>query len=151
MNVQKAQEFLLKQIFTNQRAGAVVKDRGLHVVVIDGLGHIAFRFHGKDFHLSAGSFSDIGHLPFRTFEPSAETLLTDTGKSYSGTKVKAMRIFERNGQETYIDSKLLTFFDKSAQLYQNGNPLQIIEVVEGGEIVGYVMPCRAPEKETENN
>lgn len=163
MNLHKIEQDLLKGLQTNpNRNGARFKLPGARTLVIDPMGAVSFVFEALDpFHLNEKHFPFIERCPVTEPVCGERTLLKATGlETISGTSKIPLVIFDHpDGGKTHLSKKLLGYFDKSAELYQEkslkciGHRVEYsaAAVVEGGKIVGYILPVRTPKTETENN
>lgn len=135
-------------------------------MVINPTGSAAFVFEAfEPFRLSEKCFPYIDHNPISLIggdpERNEGTLLKPTGmeKTSETSKIPSVIFDHPDGGKTYLSKKLLGYFDKGAKLYQEksfkyvgrGVEYSAAAVVEGGQIVGYILPVRTPKNETENN
>lgn len=161
MNLHKIEQELLKELQSLPRNGARYKLPGARVLVISPTGAVAFVFDALDtFHLSEKCFPFIDWCPVTEPVRDERTLLTPTGHEMQIPRSKTpVVIFDHpDGGRTYLSKKLLGFFGKGAKLYQefsfkhtgHGVKYSVAAVVEDGVIVGYILPMRPPEDETQS-
>lgn len=161
MNLHKIEQDLLKGLQTNpNRNGARFKLPGARTLVIDPMGAVAFVFEPLDpFRLNEKHFPFIERCPVTEPVRDERTLLKATGYEVTVGKTPSVVFDHPDGGRTYLAKKLLGYFDKGAKLYQefsfkytgHGVKYSAAAVVEGGVIVGYILPVRTPKTETENN
>lgn len=163
MNLNKIEQDLLKGLQTNpNRNGARFKLPGARTLVVDPMGAVAFVFEALDpFRLNEKHFPYIDRVPISAPALNEATLLKPTGmeKVSETSKIPSVIFDHPDGGKTYLSKKLLGYFDKGAKLYQEksfkyvgrGVEYSAAAVVEGGQIVGYILPVRTPKNETENN
>lgn len=66
-------------------------------------------------------------------------ILTDMLKQHKALGL--LSVFEKNGENIYVNTKYLKFFEEHAIFFQESK-LGLIAVVENGNIVGAIMPVR---------
>lgn len=162
MNLNKIEQDLLKELQRTPRNGARYRLPGGRVMIINPTGTAAFVLDAVEtFHLSEKCFPFIDRIPISAPDLTEATLLKPTGmeKVSETSKIPSVIFDHPDGGKTYLSKKLLGYFDKGAKLYQEksfkyvgrGVEYSAAAVVEGGQIVGYILPVRTPKNETENN
>jgi hypothetical protein len=160
VNLNKIEQELLKDLRSNpERKGARYILPGGRTLVFNPLGTVGFIFEATDpFRLNEKHFPFIERCPVSEPVCDERTLLTPTGYELTIGKITAVVFDHPDGGRTYLSKKLLGHFDKGAKLYQEfpfrhtgrGVQYTAAAVVEGDEIVGYILPVRPPEKNNEN-
>jgi hypothetical protein len=159
VNLNKIEQELLKDLQSNpDRTGARYKLPGGRTLVFNPLGIVAFVFEATDpFRLDEKHFPFIDRCPVSEPIRDERTLLTPTGYELTigKSKTPAVVFDHPDGGRTYLSKKLLGRFDKDVKLYQefsfkhtgHGVKYSAAAVVEGDEIVGYILPVRPPQSD----
>lgn len=144
MDIIKIQQELLAEIpddGTSRPPFYLQVDKKL-TMLINSPGSIAYLIPSKCLYLDVKHLKSLDCMPFRQYVPDKWTELVDTG-TLLGSGKRAEKIYKRGDQKVYLDKSLLKHFDKGAKFYQERD-LQVVAVLEQGQVVAYVLPCRPP-------
>lgn len=148
MDIIKIQQDLLKEIPDAARPPVYIPLKNDITMLIPSAAFSCFLIPNKSIYLDlAKSFTKVEKLPFKFYEEGKWTELVDTGMT-KGEGSQCRKLFKRGEQTVLLAKNLLKHFAKGAKFYQEKD-LTAVAVIEAGEVVAYVLPCRPPKEENQ--
>jgi hypothetical protein len=146
MDIIKIQQDLLKEMPDAVRPPVYIPLKNNITVLIPCAHSCGFLIPNKSIYLDlAKGFTKVEKQPFNFYEEGKWTELVDTGMT-KGEGSQCRKIFKRGDQTVLLAKNLLKHFAKGAKFYQEKD-LNAVAVIEAGEVVAYVLPCRTPKEE----
>lgn len=146
MDIIKIQQDLLKEIPDAVRPPFYIPLKNDITMLVPSTASSGFLIPNKSIYLDlAKSFTKVEKQPFKFYEKGKWTELVDTGMT-KGEGSQCRKIFKRGDQTVLLAKNLLKHFAKGAKFYQEKD-LNAVAVIEAGEVVAYVLPCRPPKEE----
>ena len=149
MNEKKVYKEIFDQIIKNATGQKQIL-LNENMTLISPNGYYGFVFHKNNlpFNLERIPISNGKLDLFNIVKPENKCKLTNRFVMSKHKILGMLRILQKEDYEIFVQQKFLQYFDCSAEFYQEKN-LQIIVVVEFGQVVGCILPVRFTEGETE--